>query len=104
MFETYNKLASVPLAIYSGNAEKIPGIISGDEEFSGRDVVQQLHGGEEPHGFLQGLEGLAFDVASDPFIGAIKAPLEAQNIANKFIMHSVAPGLPTALNLLGAES
>lgn len=104
VFETYNKLATIPLAAYSGNADKIPGIISGDEEFSGKDVIQQMQGGVEQKGILPAIEGFAIDVATDPFIGAVRLPKEIAEFGNKFVMHSAAPGLPTVLKDLGARS
>ncbi len=99
-FEAYSKVASIPLAIYSGNVNKVPGIISGDEEFSGRDVLTQLQG-NPPTGILGSLEGFGIDVASDPFVGVFKAPEEAAEVMSKSIHHMAAPGFAQIVQKFG---
>lgn len=104
VFETYNKLASIPLAVYSGNIDKISGIVSGDEEFSGKDVVGQIEGDPEIHGIIPSLEGLALDIATDPFIGAVRLPGEMAKLGNQITLQAAAPGLPQAFKQLGAHA
>lgn len=104
VFETYNKLASIPLAVYSGNIDKISGIVSGDEEFSGKDVIGQMEGDPEIHGIIPSLEGLALDIATDPFIGAVRLPEEMAKLGNQITLQAAAPGLPQAFKQLGAHA
>lgn len=100
VFESYSKLASIPLAVYSGNLGKVPGIISGDEEFSGRDVIEQI-AGHEVHGILPSLAGFGLDIAADPFIGVAKLPEEAARSGSMIVHQLAAPGLPQAINHFG---
>lgn len=103
VMETYNKLASIPLAVYSGNISKVPGILQGTEEFHGKDVLNQA-AGAELHGILPSVGGFALDLLSDPFYGAVRLPEEITKVVNGFTIQSAAPLTPQLVKAIKGDN
>lgn len=114
VFETYSKVATIPLAVYSGNLDHIRGIVQGTDNFSGKDVINQLAGVDEKdidpmtgkpkgklHGILPSMAGFGLDILADPFVGIGKLPEEIASAGNHLITQAAAPGFPQAVNKLG---
>lgn len=106
VFETYSKIATIPLAVYSGNLDRVKGIIQGTDDFSGKDVVAQMEGTtkDQVHGIIPSLAGFGLDIAADPFVGVVKAPEEIAKTMNSLTIQAAAPGLPQALNHFGVNA
>lgn len=106
VFETYSKLATIPLAVYSGNLDRVKGIVEGTDDFSGKDVIAQMEGTtkDQVHGILPSLAGFGLDIAADPFAGVVRAPEEIAQTVNHLTIQAAAPGLPQALNHFGVNA
>lgn len=101
--ETYNKVASIPLAVYSGNIKDIPGILQGTTELHGVDVLNKASG-TELHGLIPKVGGFAIDLLADPFYGVLRAPEEVTRAFNSFTIHSAAPLAPQVFKAFNAGS